>query len=204
MPRSSRFNPRNNPVPIVCEAGWAPGSVCKDGGNLAPTGIWSPDSSARGESLYRLHHTDPLLSEYPAIIRDFNLTDFFISIRYNPTQLKEMEKCSRMTIKSEFVRQQSHFCCKVLSAVFDWRSWGKTQQIPLTKICIPVEIRKGFTLNKVTQGFECWFAGLIYTDNLTSKAECPTSCYQIIHLTQICVQMCQGRLCFMYPDGHQR
>ena len=53
------------------------------------------------------------------------------------------------------------------------------------------------------QGFQCWFAGLIYTDILTSKAESPTSCYQIIHLTQICVQMCQGRLCFMSTNGHQ-
>jgi hypothetical protein len=64
MPRSIRFTPRNNPVPLYIRMG---------GGQLAPIGIWSPDSLARGKSLYRLHHTDPFLSEYPVIIK----TDFF-------------------------------------------------------------------------------------------------------------------------------
>ena len=52
-PRPGRFTRRKDPVPIVQEAGWAPGPVWTGVGNLAPTGIRSPDRSARSESLYR-------------------------------------------------------------------------------------------------------------------------------------------------------
>ena len=37
------FTPGKNPVPIVQEAGWAPGPVWTGAGNLAPTEILSPD-----------------------------------------------------------------------------------------------------------------------------------------------------------------
>ena len=55
-PHPGRFTPGNNPVPIVQEAGCAPGSVWTGAENLAPTGIRSPDRSARSESLYRLSY----------------------------------------------------------------------------------------------------------------------------------------------------
>jgi len=45
-----------DPVPIVEEAGWAPGPVGTGAENLAPTGIRSPDLPARSESLYRLRY----------------------------------------------------------------------------------------------------------------------------------------------------
>jgi hypothetical protein len=54
-----RFTPGNDPVPIVQEAGWAPGSVWTGAENLAPTGIRSPDRPARSESLYRLSYRGP-------------------------------------------------------------------------------------------------------------------------------------------------
>jgi hypothetical protein len=41
-------------VPIVQEAGWAPGPVWTGAENIALTGIRSPDRPARSESLYRL------------------------------------------------------------------------------------------------------------------------------------------------------
>ena len=50
------FTPGKVPVPIVQEAGWAPGPVRTGAGNLAPTGIRSPDRPARSQSLYRLHY----------------------------------------------------------------------------------------------------------------------------------------------------
>ena len=53
MPRPL-FTPGKDPVPIVQEAGWAPGPVWTGADNLAPTGIRSPDRPARGQSLYRL------------------------------------------------------------------------------------------------------------------------------------------------------
>ena len=43
-PRCGRFTPGKDPVPIVQEAGWAPGPVWTCTENLAPpTGIRSPD-----------------------------------------------------------------------------------------------------------------------------------------------------------------
>ena len=40
------FTPRKDPVPIIREAGWAPGPVWTGAENLAPTGIRSPDGPA--------------------------------------------------------------------------------------------------------------------------------------------------------------
>ena len=45
------FTPGKDPVPIVQEAGWAPGPVWTGEENLAPTGIRSPDRPARSQSL---------------------------------------------------------------------------------------------------------------------------------------------------------
>ena len=47
---------REDPVPIVQEAGWAQGPVWTGAENLAPTGIRSPDRPARSQSLYRLRY----------------------------------------------------------------------------------------------------------------------------------------------------
>jgi hypothetical protein len=41
-PRPGRYTPGNDPVPIVQEAGWAPGPVWGDAEYLASTGIRSP------------------------------------------------------------------------------------------------------------------------------------------------------------------
>jgi hypothetical protein len=48
--------PGKNPVPIVQEAAWAPGSVWTDAKNHAPIGIRSPDRPACSQSLYRLSY----------------------------------------------------------------------------------------------------------------------------------------------------
>ena len=50
------FTPEKDQVPIVQEAGWAPGSVWTGAENLAPTGIRSPDRPACSQSLYRLSY----------------------------------------------------------------------------------------------------------------------------------------------------
>ena len=44
------------PVPIVQEAGWAPGPVWTSAENLVPTGIQSPDRPACSQSLFRLSY----------------------------------------------------------------------------------------------------------------------------------------------------
>jgi hypothetical protein len=49
-----------DPVPILQEAGWAPGPVWTAAENFALTGFRSPDRPARSESLYRLSYLGPL------------------------------------------------------------------------------------------------------------------------------------------------
>jgi hypothetical protein len=55
-PRPGCFTPRKYQVPIVQEAGWAPGPVWTCVKNLAPTGIRSPDRPTRSQLLYRLSY----------------------------------------------------------------------------------------------------------------------------------------------------
>jgi len=54
-----QFTPGKYPVPILQEAGWAPGPVWTGAENLAPTGIRFPDHPARRQSLYRLSYPGP-------------------------------------------------------------------------------------------------------------------------------------------------
>jgi hypothetical protein len=61
------FTPTKDPVRIVQEAGWAPGSVWIGAENLAPTGIRSPDLPARSKSLHRLR--------YPGSYRSTNASE---------------------------------------------------------------------------------------------------------------------------------
>jgi hypothetical protein len=53
----------NDPVHILQEAGWVPGTVWTRAENLAPTGIRSPDRPARSESLYRLSYPGPRITD---------------------------------------------------------------------------------------------------------------------------------------------
>ena len=50
------FTPRKDPVPILQEAGWAPGPVWTDG-KSRPHRDSIPDCPARSQSLYRLSYT---------------------------------------------------------------------------------------------------------------------------------------------------
>jgi len=50
------FTPRKDPVPIVQEAGWAPGPVWTGAQIPAPTVIRTPHFPAHSQSLYRLSY----------------------------------------------------------------------------------------------------------------------------------------------------
>ena len=52
----SLFTPWRDPVPIVQEAGWAPGPIWRGAENLAPTGIRSPDRPVHSQLLHRLRY----------------------------------------------------------------------------------------------------------------------------------------------------
>jgi len=62
-----------DPIPIVQEAGWAPGPVWTGAENLTPTGNRSPDHPARSESLYRLHYPS-LTFSFPHLNEGSQLT----------------------------------------------------------------------------------------------------------------------------------
>jgi hypothetical protein len=66
-PSPGRFTPVEDPVPIVQEAGWAPGPVWTCAKNLAPTWIRSPDRPARSQSLYWLSYPARLLTKWVGI-----------------------------------------------------------------------------------------------------------------------------------------
>jgi hypothetical protein len=53
------LTPGKDSVPIVQEAGWAPGPVWTSAENLVRTGIRSPDRPVRSKSLYRLSYPGP-------------------------------------------------------------------------------------------------------------------------------------------------
>jgi hypothetical protein len=55
--RPGRFlPPEKEPIPLVQEAGWAPGSVWTDAESPVPTGMRSPDRPASSQSQYRLRY----------------------------------------------------------------------------------------------------------------------------------------------------
>jgi len=56
------FTLGKDPVPMVQQAGWAPGPVWTGAENLALTGIRSPDSLALSQSLYQLRYPTHQLS----------------------------------------------------------------------------------------------------------------------------------------------
>ena len=66
---SAAFTPGKDPVPIVQEAGWALELVWRGAENLAPTGIGSPDLSARSESPYWLRHPGfPITKKFSLVL----------------------------------------------------------------------------------------------------------------------------------------
>jgi len=71
------FTPGKNPVPIVKEAGWAPGPVWTVVENLVPTGIRSPARPARSQSLYRLRYPAHLIGDVRDVICEIGFFFFF-------------------------------------------------------------------------------------------------------------------------------
>ena len=72
------FAPGKDPVPILQEAGWAPGLVWTVAENLVPTGIRSRTVQPVAQSLYRLSYPAHPFHLYLVLNRP--LTPLFISI----------------------------------------------------------------------------------------------------------------------------
>ena len=85
------FTPWKDPVPILQEAGLAPGPVWTGAENLTPTGFRSPDRPARSQSLYRLR--------YPVHRRIYSpLLQFFLRVR-----LRKNNNCNCRFINSDSI-----------------------------------------------------------------------------------------------------
>jgi hypothetical protein len=92
------FTPGKEPVPIVREAGWAPGAGLE---NLAPTGIRSPDRPARSQSLYRLSYPAPH-SRYEGLLITGN--PYFTTLEnavISNIKVAVVEICSAGTVKPQ-------------------------------------------------------------------------------------------------------
>jgi hypothetical protein len=63
--RTGHFTTGNVSVPIVLEAGWAPGAVLKDAEKLETTAIQSTDRPSRSQSPFRLSYSGPLIIKVP-------------------------------------------------------------------------------------------------------------------------------------------
>ena len=119
------FTPRKDPVPIVQEAGWTPGSVWAGSENFFPTGIRSPDRPARSQSLYRLRYQAHFNSVLHYIFYGLHMTMLhnnavhFFKYWYT---LKITMDCSQNT--------QEWFCVQELVQSFVLSHIGKPPKFP--------------------------------------------------------------------------
>jgi hypothetical protein len=72
-----------DPVPIVWEAGWTPGSVWTGAENFDPKNIRFPDRPARSESLYCLRYPGPRLLYTDSKTAAWFWRIFYILLIYN-------------------------------------------------------------------------------------------------------------------------
>ena len=79
-PCASHLYPGKDPVPILQEAGWAPGQVWT-GGKSRPDWDSNPDLPARSQSLYRLSYPAPLY--FATVIKTIKVTNSIKSVDYN-------------------------------------------------------------------------------------------------------------------------
>jgi hypothetical protein len=103
------FTPRKDPIPIVQEAGWAPGPVWTGAENLVPTGIRSPDRPARSQSLYRLRSPAHLRKKASTLMR-FCRACLFSDLNVSPTGGSAYAKTMVNLVISGFHREVAENC----------------------------------------------------------------------------------------------
>jgi len=113
------FTPRKDPVPIVQEAGWAPGPAWTGAENLAPNGIRSTNRAARSQSLYRLHYpTHLMLHNWVNKICEIRIQCLVSVLWREHMSLLFTTKIVIMVITKNRLHSTCHYF-KVLSAVWD-------------------------------------------------------------------------------------
>jgi hypothetical protein len=109
------FTPGKDPVPIVQEAGWAPGTVWTGAENLAPIGIRSPDRPARSQSLYRLRY--PVHIEY---LWSLNIMTYSYVV-----PVYSGRRVLHILINAWYLWPTNNACSKSVN-----RNWGDVPHIP--------------------------------------------------------------------------
>jgi len=90
------FTRGKGPVPILHEAGWAPGPVWAGAENLAFTGIRPPDRPARNQSLYRVRYPahDRGLGDFQIAPVQWNVTRHWCRLRHTcPDRITDLCEC---------------------------------------------------------------------------------------------------------------
>jgi hypothetical protein len=98
-PRPGCFTPRKDPVPIVQEAGWAPGPVWTGAENPTSTGIRSLHRPARSQSLYRLSYRAHKSLVFLVQVFSCNKVIRSTVILKFPSKMKIILRCLRSTCK---------------------------------------------------------------------------------------------------------
>jgi len=97
------FTPGKDPVPIVQEAGWAPGPVWTGAENIAPTGIRFPDRPTRTQSLYRLRYPANKGRIHVTNISETSWTVYHSARRYTPA-IVNLRKGKKLVLTSYAMR----------------------------------------------------------------------------------------------------
>ena len=119
--RLGHFTPWKDPVPIVQEAGWAPGPVWTGVENLAHSSIRCPDRPARSESLYRLSYLGPAITlRHQNKINDFGVSSCWFQKGWIPLQKWQ---CLKSGIKGVLLPYPICSITKVRNLTFLQRCW---------------------------------------------------------------------------------
>ena len=125
-PHPGCFTPGKDPVPIVQEAGWAPGLVWMGAENLAPTGIRSLDRPARSKSLYRLSYPSPSKNTVTSIFVTMMSWSFIVCVCIHNHLFSSHAVCCKM-VSPLLSLASATLCCK--------HKWTNTSCCMCNRIC---------------------------------------------------------------------
>ena len=110
-PRPGRFTPGKDAVPIVQEAGWAPGPVWTVAENLAPTGIRPSDRPARHCKYNCFIGVCSINCVH--VHFSFSGSEIFVSVPVRPKHVRVWLKEWRLPINNEFCWFLRNLCHRI-------------------------------------------------------------------------------------------
>ena len=168
------FTPGQNLVPIVQEAGLAPGPAWTGAENLAPTGIRSPDRPAHSQSLYRLRYPAHRNTVHGPISECQNIktvVQAFLTIsKLEVIKCLNATTCLLIRGKREEIFLLLNIVCWelmcfcVCTNIYDSRRWKKNvppnSQYPPIRLHSLMSRQKAVYTSTTPQPTTCFFFGL--------------------------------------------